>query len=347
MGSLRDIDEAVVVRACDMFVHGKKNSEILDTVNHELVRLNEGRRISREDVYRLLAMGRERGYFTFTPPERYALQTRVANTFNVVQNRVHVANSRSIDLTASTAAKLIVELILELGNKHDEVHVGLGGGYTTRLVAFHLATQLKAVVELPKLVLHALSTGFNPHGHHTAPVTFFGFFEGIAPKVEYVGLFAPPLVETGQYEEAINDAGVKKSFKARKKLHLVISSLGSASHVHGDFYNFMKQGKRGKDSGLNVLKNAGWVGDVLFRPYSATGPITDDTGIRAVSLLELDELRDMARSRDKHVVIVAGPCTLCPKTRSDAVKPLFEAPDLQLWSHFVMDMQTATELLAL
>ena len=342
MGSLRDIDEAVVVRACDMFVHGTKNSEILDAVNRELGRMNEDRRISREDVYRLLAMGRERGYFTFTPPERYALQTRVANAFDVVQNRVHVANSRSIDLTASTAAKLIVELILELGNKHEKVHVELGGGYTARLVAFHLATQLKAVVDLPNLVLHALSTGFDPHGHHTAPLSFFGFFEGIAPTVDYVGLFAPPVVETDQYKQTIRRASVRESFEAREQLHLVITSLGSASHGHGDFFNFMQLGKK---RGLKVLEKAGWIGDVGYRPYSATGPITEDTEICAVSLLELDELMAMANSGDKYVVIVAGPCAVCTETRSNAVRPLFVEPKLRLWSHFVMDMQTANELL--
>ena len=63
------------------------------------------------------------------------------------------------------------------------------------------------------------------------------------------------------------------------------------------------------------------------------------------TLLELDQLRDMASSSDKHVVVVAGPCALCTKSRSDAVRPLFEEKKLRLWSHFVMDMVTATELL--
>ena len=82
-----------------------------------------------------------------------------------------------------------------------------------------------------------------------------------------------------------------------------------------------------------------------YRPYSATGPITEGTEIRAVTLLELSELSKMAMSGDKHVVVVAGPCGACGKTRSDAVKPLFESPKLRLWSHFVMDMETAAELL--
>ena len=79
---------------------------------------------------------------------------------------------------------------------------------------------------------------------------------------------------------------VRESFEAREQLHLVITSLGSASHGHGDFFNFMQLGKK---RGLKVLEKAGWIGDVGYRPYSATGPITEDTEICAVSLLELDD----------------------------------------------------------
>jgi DNA-binding transcriptional regulator LsrR (DeoR family) len=197
------------------------------------------------------------------------------------------------------------------------------------------------VAKLPNLTLHALSTGFDPHELHTAPITFFAFFEGIASKVDYVGLFAPPVVNTEQYEQTIAYPSVDKSFKARKELHLVITSLGSAAHGHGDFFNFMQMGKK---RGLTVLKKAGWIGDVQYRPYAAHGPITEDTEIRAVTLLELDELREMANSGDKHVVVVAGPCATCAKTRSDAVRPLFEEPKLRLWSHFVMDMATGADL---
>lgn len=343
MSSLRDIDESALVLACDMFVHGRKTPEIRDAVNQELARLNRKKKITREQVYQLLTLGRERRFFTFTPPARYALQTRVANTFDVAQNRVQVANSTAIDHVAATAATLMVELILDLGNKHENVHVGLGGGYTTRLVAYHLATQLRALPDLPKLTLHALSTGFNPMGPHTAPVAFFGFFEDISPEVEYVGLFAPPVVETEQYRQTIRRSGVKESFDAREDLHLVVTSLGSASHGHGDFFRFMQLGKK---RGLKVLEKAGWIGDVQYRPYSATGPIVEDTEIRAVTLLELNELSEMAASGDKYVLVVAGPCAVCGETRSDAVRPLFVAPELRLWSHFAMDMATAEDLVA-
>ena len=94
-----------------------------------------------------------------------------------------------------------------------------------------------------------------------------------------------------------------------------------------------------------MLEGVRAVDDRGDRPYSATGPITEDTDIRAVTLLELEELVAMARRRDKHVVVVAGPCGRCGATRTAAVKPLFLEPELRLWSHFVMDMTTAGELL--
>ncbi len=352
---LRDIDEAALVLACELFVSGAKTDTIRQAVNEELTRLNCHYTVTREQVYQLLAFGQERRYFTFTPPERLALQTRVANAFELPQSCVHVANSSAIDQVAATAAALVVDLILKLGEKHPVVHIGLGGGYTSRLVTYHLATQLRAirtVDDLPKLVLHALSTGFDPECPHTAPVTFFGFFEGIASPIEYFGLFASPVVKTAQYADTLVE--LEACYRAaREDLHLVITSLGSASHTHGDFMHFMKEGtagpkskksKKGEDR-LKFLKERGWVGDILFRPYSAKGSITEDTDIRAVTLLELDELREMASSKDKHVVVVAGPCSICAKTRGDAVLPLFEEPKLRLWSHFVMDMGTAEYLI--
>lgn len=342
MPSLRDIDEASLVLAGEMFLEGQKAEAIRDAVNELQAELNQDKMISREEVYPLVRLATKQRYFMLTPPERIALQIRLENLFQTPARRVHVANSHAIAPVAATAASLLVRLIQDLGNKREVVHVGLGGGYTSRLVAFHLATQLRAVARLPDLVFHALSTGFNESRPETAPITFFGFFEGLASTVNYVALFAPPFVETDQYKRTIRRLGVKDAFDQRGELDLVVTSLGSRSHKHGDFWEFMHlSGSKGP----KVLKKAGWIGDVQYRPYSATGAIVEDTAIRAVSLLELSDLRQMASSADKHVVVVVGPCGNCTKTRSDAVRPLFQEPKLKVWSHFVMDMGTANELL--
>jgi hypothetical protein len=53
----------------------------------------------------------------------------------------------------------------------------------------------------------------------------------------------------------------------------------------------------------------------------------------------------MVRSPDKYVVLVAGPCGECGKTKEDALIPLLEEPSLKIWSHLVTDAQTADRLL--
>ena len=174
------------------------------------------------------------------------------------------------------------------------------------------------------------------------PVSFFGFFEGITPEVEYVGLFAPPVVETQEYVKTTRLKGVKQSFDLKGEIDIVVTSLGSASHDHSTFNRFMSLGKK---RSLTILDKAGHVGDVQYCAYSKEGPITEDAEIRCVTLLELEELVEMAADPDKHVVVVGGRCGHCDRSRIDAIRPLFDSPALKVWSHFVMDVDTARELL--
>jgi hypothetical protein len=53
----------------------------------------------------------------------------------------------------------------------------------------------------------------------------------------------------------------------------------------------------------------------------------------------------MVQSKEKYVVLVAGPCGECARTKEDAIRPLLEEPSLKIWSHLVTDMETASRLL--
>jgi len=53
----------------------------------------------------------------------------------------------------------------------------------------------------------------------------------------------------------------------------------------------------------------------------------------------------MARSGEKYVLVVAGPCAKCRATRTPALRPLVEEAGLRVWSHLVTDVRTARELL--
>jgi DNA-binding transcriptional regulator LsrR (DeoR family) len=92
------------------------------------------------------------------------------------------------------------------------------------------------------------------------------------------------------------------------------------------------------------MEAAGWVGDVQFRPYSAEGPMDHACPVRAVTLFEPSSLVERVRQPDKHVVLLAGPCHECSRTKTAALIPLLRQPALRLFTHLVTDLKTAHEL---
>ena len=135
--------------------------------------------------------------------------------------------------------------------------------------------------------------------------------------------------------------GVRESFERAREIDIVVSSLASASDEHGALTRFINFGK----GGASDLRRQGWVGDFQYLPLSRRGPIRLDHGIRAVTLFELADFVRMVQTKDKHVVLVAGPCGVCGRTKEDALIPLIEEPSLKIWSHLVTDAQTADRLL--
>jgi hypothetical protein len=84
---------------------------------------------------------------------------------------------------------------------------------------------------------------------------------------------------------------------------------------------------------------------VQFRPYSASGPIRQECPVQVVTLFEIEELVALAQQPNKYVVLIAGPCSECQRLKTDALRPLLTNPRLRLWTHLVMDLATAYDLL--
>jgi hypothetical protein len=104
--------------------------------------------------------------------------------------------------------------------------------------------------------------------------------------------------------------------------------------------------KQYSSSGFDALKMEGWVGDVLFRPYSESKPILIDSGIRAVTLFEISELIEICKKGGRYIVLISGPSSRSAtcSTKSDALRPLL-SQDLRVWTHLVTDAGTAIEVL--
>jgi len=338
------MDDSIIFAICSRFLtHGKASATAVAAWARSELGRND---ITRERVYPIIQEGMRRGFLVLRPPRNELLAQRIADRYKAKLGNVQVLNVQgpgALEQVASAGAELTLSLIKELGSRKDEVHVGLGSGNTLMMVARQLGRLLKSENDLPDLVFHALTSGFSVREPISAPVAMFSFFNEAATNVGYVGLFSEAVVRTGEYEGVVRLPGVRESFDEKDNINIIITSHASSNNESGQLYQFMKQYS---SSGFDALKMEGWVGDVLFRPYSESKPILIDSGIRAVTLFEISELIEICKKGGKYIVLISGPSSRSAtcSTKSDALRPLL-SQDLRVWTHLVTDAGTAIEVL--
>ena len=320
--------------------------------------------LTREKIYPLFWEASRRGFLLLQPPFEQQLSDRLRKRFSLKNHPgeitvVNVAGSNSAEHVTSRAADRIIELIDQVyakklaetppGAPPPEVHLGMGAGYAAMLVARRMAQRVNSGGECPPLVLHAISAGgFLINEPHKAPTTYFTYFDQSLTTVKYVALFSETVVNNEDYEKLKKNPGISIPFEQRDDIDIIVTSLAEARHEHGLLVRYLTslvEQKLLAKSHLQKMFDAGWVGDVQFRPYSKDGPLKKVCPVRAVTLFELDELVDLAKRDDKHVVLVAGPCGECGHSKANALKPLLANEELRLWTHLVTDAKTARELL--
>ena len=346
---LPNLTDRYLVRVCEMFLEGTPVSRIAAWINTEVRQEDRSLAVTREQIYPLINEARKRGYFVIHPPAHVVLRQRLTDLYRIPETSgepitvVNAVGPSALEHVAAEAAGLALRLIKTLGSRKKPVHIGLGAGFTTLRIAHYLAALLRAEPTLPPLVLHALSTGFRIDQPHIAPAAFFSLFASLHLPLAYVGLFAPAVVSTQHYNTVKITPGVAESFAAAGEIDLVLTSLASAADEHGALNQFLSA----HAGDVADLQRAGWVGDVQYRPFSRQGPLAKEANIRAVTLFDLPELVNLTRTPHKYVIVVAGPCGECGRTRADALHPLLTSPSLKVWTHLVTDFPTAQELVTL
>jgi DNA-binding transcriptional regulator LsrR (DeoR family) len=335
----------IVIAVCERFVAKQTAKEIAAGVNRDYEK-----RFTREDIYSIIREAFQRRYLILNPPAHEKLRKTIAETFGGSEKRIHVVNSRenpSRYTVPSYAAKLVLDLIKELGEHKRRVRIGLGGGGTIMLLSQVLAAMLRSEPVLPKLGLHALSSGFGVRHPEFAPVSFFGYFNGTSPDIDYVGFFAPAIVEKRDYRRVRNQAGVRESFDLAQDIDLVITSLASADDEHGELNQLLNTAETRDKKAIRELREAERVGDILYRPFTESGPVPETRmKARSISLFEIRDLVKMSREKNKHVLLVAGSCGICHKPKGKALRPLLERENMKVWTHLVTNIDTAQEALA-
>ena len=323
--------------------------------------------ITREKIYPMFWEACQRGFLLLQPTAEHHIRKKLENQFTLYKHPgevtvVNVSGENAAQHVTTVAAEQIVELIERVWKekmerypdnpeKH-EVHLGMGAGFATMLVAKRLANKIRSGAEVPRIVLHAISSGgFLPNEPHKSPSTYFSYFDPALMNVKFIALFSATVVSSSDYENQKANPAIRYSFEKRDEIDIIVTSLASAEHEHGLLGRYLTHLIDQNLISRNVLDQmlaAGWVGDVQFRPYSVHGPLSEEVcPVRAVTLFELDELVKIAKNRTngKYVVLVAGPCGECGATKKNALRPLLANETLRLWTHLIVDAKTAKELL--
>jgi hypothetical protein len=351
-----DLPGHLIFAVCDRFLKGVDNEGkrvTAGTLSEWLQ--DEGFDISREGIYRVVRIGLNRGYLQLCPPRSAVLELRVSSRFPDI-GEVHVydvrAPNRVVENLSDAAADLVFPLIKQIdaarnpdgesGAQRRPVHVGFGGGATSLRVAETLARRLRSEYPVPRLKIHALSSGFDISRPLTAPGAFFSLFQDL-DGVEFAGLFCPPIARAREYPVVRNMTGIQEAFDQGSDVDIVVSSLAQADDPDGLLNWFYE--RYATDRERDRLREIGHVGDVLWQPYSPEGPLETDS--RAFVLFDIPELVRMSADPNKHVVLVGGPCVVCGRTKERALLPLLSQPALRVFDHLVTDVETVEALLAL
>jgi DNA-binding transcriptional regulator LsrR (DeoR family) len=335
------VDEKLLMaEACHHFIKGKSVTEMKEALEKKWPQLGT---LSRERPYDLVRKAGREGYLRYDPPPHEALQDRLREDHDWLRTRV-IHTTIAADVAHRTAEALL-EMVKRVKDEEGEdvVHVGFASGFSLRQVAKAFGELLsKPSDRLPsEIVFHAMVMGHDLADSSTDSNAFFAYFTNrpvLQVRARFMGLHAPAIVDRSEYELLRDkNAEVRRSMAAADQLHIIVTSGTDWDDEHSALKDCMKSDQ----ASLDRLIKAGTVGDILWRPIAEGRPPRDPEGIRAMTLLELEELPMMIEKGTK-ILLMLGPCGKCGRTKGRLLKTVLEQRE-RLISHLVVDSRTTGE----
>lgn len=331
-----------VAAVADLFCRGVPVGEIADAVNARYEG-QLGRRMSREAPYRLLRFAAQHGMIRFRAPEHASFAEQIIGHYPWLEQKVHVVRTALIEDVAYHGAELALTIMQQLvrRDRRRVVHIGLGGGCTMREFARILAELLcEPADDLPEvLVIHSLVAGADPNDPTTVPSAFCAYFQrGAVMQVrpEFVSFNAPAVVRQGELPALMRRREIREARARVGELDLIVAT-GADCDEHSALRARMAESKRS----LRKLEKAGWVGDMMWRPLGATARIEVPTEIRAMTLIDLDQVAAM-RAAGTQVVLLLGCCPDCHAPRHRILRTVLDQRE-PLITHLVVDSRSAAQ----
>lgn len=384
---------------CNMFLNGEERGVYTRIAAYLSKHSNTN--VSREAAYPVVRQLFQK-HALLLPPKNEELAHRLADSYHIGRDRVRVVESNIMwdalpdagslemsslgaaaaewlrDLVRDPEAPAVRKQLLYSDRKGSasnpdssttpKLHIGFSSGRTAKEVARSLSRIVASTSWFPKLVLHAINTGFEIQDPTTIPTSFFGFFAAQQAN-EYVGLFSSLLVEGGKsWEHTKKLPGIVEAFDRRHEISVVVTSAGDAS----DPRNHLRLALE-RYSSSDIPGRRGYI---AYRPYDDHGPIVEPQDehsdgepiMRTVSVFELEDLKKLAAEANKISLLVVGghfkvatagnhgsseSGTDQPSqsdtersTKWRAIHPLLCQPKLRVWSHVLLDTATAQDLLS-
>ena len=324
---------------CGYFCHeGLGAAEIKARLKQEY-----GVEITREAVYPLILQAARRGWIRFTPPQEFDLHRRIKEDRYAWLHDLSVVPTARSEEVAFRGAKMLLG-ILQQHFAGKEVHVGFSGGYSLRLLARRFSRLLREPAEhLPRqIVFHAMVAGFDVSEPTTDPNAFFTYFiddPASLVTTSFVGFHAPAMASAGIIQELRNESGIREAYERAGEIDIIVTSASGVADEHCMFLRHLHLARES----MQKLEVAGCVGDILWQPLSPDGPIEVEGGVRAMTVMNLDEVGEFVADK-KLVLLVAGPCGVCHESKTDVVRAILGQPK-RLITHLVIDAGCARALL--
>jgi hypothetical protein len=340
-----ELDQVEVqARVCSLFLAGKSVKQIVEICREE------GIPLTRHDPYKILAEANGHKRFKYIAPPAYTMADDLVDRFPRLRARLDVVHSVEISQIAARAAEKILEMITgsygENRNKN-EFHIGFAGGGLLELTAGILSDKLRECrLPLPEMLyFHSLVARFDddPVMDPNSFVRHFIMGSPLPLAIRFVGIMAPGFIETDTVRQLRQTEGIREAFEKIGALDLLVTSAGGhwkscCSRLH-QLYEFGKHHQL-----LNELNAQFCVGDLMWCPVGASGPIVLDHGKRAMTLVDLTDLPGLI-GKGKRVMLILGPCASCHQPKSEILRTLLKMRQ-PLITDLVVDSYTARTVLA-
>lgn len=366
-------EDAIAFRVAECYLENAKMKpakaqiaarEIAARVSKEF---NLSQPIRRTDVYPYLKKAAELDLIRLTPPRSKALEQALGQRFDLNNNQLTVVDCpvpESQTGVAYQAADATAERIKEIfENRSDKtkcVTLGLSPGRAMLDFSIRLAQIMRHDTNFPQVRLVATASGCPATSPEFSAISFYNLYPKDIVK-QKIGMFAGTIVPVKRFTNKEDGVTTRPGFTEAKnvinEIDVVVAALSDSNDPHSLFAGFYDNGKR------KETRPPWWndcIGDIMYRPFSSSGPILEASYEnkkskveckRTVTLFELDFLVNMATKADKAVILIARQCAECGSngtSKSQALRPILDKKNkdvLRAFSHLFIDSKSASELL--